>query len=454
MLHIYFAGAEVASHLNVLRSCGVERVAVSVSNLARQNPNTLKSWATRSRLDGLEWVLYADSPSVPVGPALEVLSGAEVIPECVTGPIDWYEGTWLANSDLMFLPSWDAADPMKLREYTESFDGVFLPDSVVDNPTAVRTAKAALNRLGMLGALTGRSKALERFDMLCSSAWWAVQKYGETQVWAGNRLVRLNSDDKRLKRERYASSMEELGVDVAKILTDDPTETVRCAVLSWMALESHIQRGHTAVSPEVANGSQPRSSTNVVPIAPGVVSPPAVTRHRMLPTIALSSAPMKVTDADGNEVEEVHNTIQVTPNSMRQCDTCSIALNCPGFVPHSACQYQIPVMLRTKGQLLAVLRSVTEIQTQRILMARFSEEINGAHDPDVGREMDRLFDMVEKWKEIEDNRDTVKLSLEAKGQGAELGVLSRLFGSQVGHNATLLEEPITSEEVIEEMTEE
>ena len=452
MLHIYFAGAEVGSHLALLRACGVERIAVSVSNLVRSHSN-LKSWATRSRLDGLEWVLYADSPSVPVGPALEVLSGAEVVPECVTGPVDWYEGTWLANSDLMFLPTWDAADPMKLREYTESFDGVFLPDAVVDNPTAVRTAKAALNRLGMLGALTGRSKALERFDMLCSSAWWAVQKYGETQVWAGSRLVRLNSDDKQMKRQRYAPAMEELGIDVAKILADDPTETVRCSVLSWLALEHHIQRGHTAGGSEVARTPQPANPSNVVPIQPGVASPPAVTRHRMLPVMSLSSSPMKVTDGDGNEVEEVHNTIQVTPNSMRMCDTCSIALNCPGHVPHSSCQYQIPVMLRTKGQLLAVLRSITEIQTQRVLMARFSEEINGAHDPDVGKEMDRFFNMVEKWKEIEDNRDTVRLSLEAKGQGAELGVLSRLFGSQVGHNATLLEDPITSEEVIEEMHE-
>ena len=412
-MQIFFAGAEVSSHLGVLRSCGVERVAVSVSNLVRQRVD-LKAWATRSRLDGLEWVLYADSQHVPVGPAMEILAGAEVAPECVTGPAEWYETTWLSDSDLMFLPTWDATDPGKLREYTETFDGVFLPDAVVDNPSSVRTAKAALNRLGVLGALTGRSKGLERFDMLCSSAWYAVQKYGETQVWVGNRLVRLNSDDKQGKRERYAPAMEELGLDVAKVLADDPTETVKLAVLSWMALEHHIARGHTTVSEVTRTGGTP-SSSNVVPITGGVASPPAIPRHKMLPVISLSSAPMKVTDAEGNEVEELHNTIAVSPNSMRQCDSCSIALGCPGFVPHSSCSYQIPVMLRTKGQLLALLRAMTEIQSQRILMGRFSEEINGAADPDVGREMDRLFSMVEKWKEIEDNRDTVRMTLEAKG---------------------------------------
>ena len=97
-----------------------------------------------------------------------------------------------------------------------------LPDSVVDNGIAVRTAKAALPTMGTLGGLTGRSKGVDRFDMLVSSSWWAVQKHGETQVWTGNRLVRLNADDKHLKRRRYAEAIEALGCDVGAVLADDP----------------------------------------------------------------------------------------------------------------------------------------------------------------------------------------------------------------------------------------
>ena len=55
-----------------------------------------------------------------------------------------------------------------------------------------------------------------RFDIVVSSAWWAVQKHGETQVWVGNRLVRLNAEDKHLKRQRYADSIEALGCDVSR----------------------------------------------------------------------------------------------------------------------------------------------------------------------------------------------------------------------------------------------
>jgi hypothetical protein len=282
-MQIYFAGAEVPSHLSVLRECGVERVAVNIANLARQSI-TLGNWATKNRLEGLEWVLYADSPNADVTPVLELLQNCEVAPEIITGPVNWYETTWLSNSDLLFLPTWDATDAAILRDYTQNYDGVTLPDSVVDNPTAVRQARASIPRLGQLAALTGRSKGIERFDTLVSSAWWAVQKFGETQVWASNRMVRLNSDDKRLKREKYAIAIEALGCDPQKLLDDDPVESVKCAVLSWMALEQHLVRGrvHTLSEVAISDSSIP---SNVVPIGPGVARPAPRTRHHLLPVM-------------------------------------------------------------------------------------------------------------------------------------------------------------------------
>ena len=159
-------------------------------------------------------------------------------------------------------------------------------------------------------------------------------------------------------------------------------------------------------------------------------------------------------DAEGNEVEERLPVISVTPESLRQCNTCALAIGCPMFTPNARCSYQIPVEIKTKTQLVGVLRAITEIQTQRILMGRFGEEVQGEHNPDLGKEMDRLFSMVERWRNIEDSRDTVKVTLEAKGDAqAGMGVLSRLFGAKVGQNATLLENPMTSDEIIQEMTE-
>lgn len=450
-MQLYFTGAEVSSHLSLLRSCGVTRIAVSITNLVRQF-NDLEHWATNERLRGMEWALYADSPGIPAGPALQVLQNAEVPPELVTGPVEWYEGTWLSNTDLLFLPIWDATDPSKLRDYTENYDGVLLPDSVVDNPTAVRQARASINRLGQLAALTGRSKGIERFDTLLSSAWFNVQRFGETQIWVGNRLTRLSAQDKSLKREKYKDSIAAMGVDPSLILMDDTAEVSRLAVLSWLALEQHLASGRHQMaqsSPPLVTSHLPAVSHTVVQPSGGVANGGSQGRHITLPVISSESTSVKITDDDGNEVDSQITTIRVAPEVLRSCNTCALAVSCPAHSPGAQCSYQIPVTLQSKPQLVGLLRAITEIQAQRVLMGRFSEEIQGERDPDVGKEMDRLFGMIAKWRDIEDNRDTIKMTLESKGDSqASMGVLSRLFGPKVGQNAVLLEDPIDSNEVI------
>jgi hypothetical protein len=98
------------------------------------------------------------------------------------------------------------------------------------------------------------------------------------------------------------------------------------------------------------------------------------------------------------------------------------------------------------------MQSMVELQTQRVLQARFAEEIAGQElTPEVGKEMDRLFNSMEKMRDIMDNRDTVKMTVEARGRS---GVLSRLFGDKVGTNAKMLAHPIDSEDVTDAILEE
>ena len=193
----------------------MHRVGVSISNLARHTAH-YDEWAATGRLNGMDWVVYADATTIPVAPVLELLHGAPTEPEAVIGPVGW-ANTWLGESDILFLPLWDGRDPSELREYLELYDGTVLPDSAVDNVQTVRTAKASLGTCSILGGLTGRSRGVERFDLLVSSAWWAVPKHGETQVWSNNRLVRLSAEDKHAKRQRYADDIEALGCDVSAV---------------------------------------------------------------------------------------------------------------------------------------------------------------------------------------------------------------------------------------------
>jgi len=456
-MHIYFAGIESPSHLALLKSCGVERVAVNINNLARFTGD-YGTWATKDRLGGLDWFCYADTHHCPAAPVLELLAGAEVACEAVAGPVTWAEDSWLNDSDVGFYPMWDGNSASVLRQYVEEYEGVMLPDVVVDNQAAVRTARAALPAMGQLAALTGRSKAIERFDTVVSSAWWAVRKHGETQIWAGNRLIRLNSEDKHLKRQRYADAIEALGCDVGLVLLDDPTETEKCAVLSWLKMEQHISSlGHKG--PLVTSAQPSNLPANVTPLH-GVASASPQPRHQALQMVtALANLPLMnvvdrqttVTDAEGNEVVESHTTIEVTGSSARQCSTCQLSAACPSFTPGSACAYQIPVVIKTKDQRQAVMTALMEIQTQRILMGSFSEQVLGTPDTQVGREIDRLFTIIEKAKAIEENTSKLRISVDANGdQGPTMGLISRLFGEQAGQNAKALDRPMMTDELIEE----
>ena len=76
-----------------------------------------------------------------------------------------------------------------------------------------------------------------------------------------------------------------------------------------------------------------------------------------------------------------------------------------------------------------MLQTLTEIQTQRVLMGNFVEQINGERDDQVGKEMDRLFKMFESLKEIEETQSqTLSIHMKQTGETNQSGAISRLFG--------------------------
>jgi hypothetical protein len=168
--------------------------------------------------------------------------------------------------------------------------------------------------------------------------------------------------------------------------------------------------------------------------------------------MGLQTLVVDLQDGEGNPIQEQHTLIESSAESLRQCNTCALALACPGHQVDSACSYNIPVVIRTKDQRQAVLRTLIEIQTQRIMMGSFAEQILGERDETVGKEMDRLFTMVEKWKTIEETTTKLQIGIQATGQDADgsLGMISRLFGSQAGANARVLDTPELSDEYVED----
>jgi hypothetical protein len=121
-------------------------------------------------------------------------------------------------------------------------------------------------------------------------------------------------------------------------------------------------------------------------------------------------------------------TVTSQSTSLRACDTCFVASNCPAFKPQSVCAFKLPVEVKTKEQLKSLINAIIEMQGQRVAFMRFAEEMNGGYaDPNVSQEIDRLFKLIKTVKELDDSREFIRMTVERQGSS---GVLSSIFGDK------------------------
>jgi hypothetical protein len=182
------------------------------------------------------------------------------------------------------------------------------------------------------------------------------------------------------------------------------------------------------------------------PRVPNIVTQVPEKRHAddrtLLPVLGvetITSIGSQHDDEQGNSIEidpERVDVMRYNANPLRQCNHCYLASRCPKFQENTECAFSLPIEIRTKDQLNAALRALVEMQVGRVMFARFAEELEGQGlDTTLSTEMDRVFAMVEKMKNLNDNRDLVRFEVEARGSS---GVLSRLFGQKAGEQARML----------------
>lgn len=445
MTNIYLAGAENPTHQSILASCGARKVSVNVSSLLRRR--TL-NWELDLPYGDWEWVAYCDGPA-----SLEdlqmVADLASKQPTWVIGPESWSE--WGTN----YLPLWNGEGELPTGPASRDI-GFVVTDRVFKDKSLNRRTMAARTAWNTLGAITGSTDiAIGKYDLIVSGAWWSVMKYGETQVWDGKKMHRYNADRKSEVRTRHSDHIAALGIDVDQVMLGNPDEVARLAVSSWQFYEDSLSGASVIAFPKSEVTIDEKNDIDFLGSDSKLVDTrPPEGRHRTaLPVIGMSAITSTERLGDGTEVIEEQAIIRTVSESIRSCDNCFLATSgCPGFQPGASCAYSIPVEIRSKDQLQAVMQAMIELQTQRVLQARFAEEITGQElTTEVGRELDRLFTSVEKMRDIMDNRDTVKMTVEARGRA---GVLSRLFGDRVGTNAKMLSHPIDSDDVIDAVIDE
>jgi hypothetical protein len=351
-----------------------------------------------------------------------------------------------------FLPVWHpkAGDKQvdDLYELGERFGKVGIAQTHLNG----RDLVLVLNRMASRG-IELHGLAMTKQDIMqavnwtsvSSTSWVSPQKYGSTFVWSHNQLKSYSKDQKEQARRKERFVIEAAGFDMEKILKDDPKELLRLSLWSWSQFVGSINaKSNRGVTTKVEMPEEDNLE-NYDDEVGGVIEPvrktlPTVNQRDpkqrvLIPLIDLEENLEKRRNPHSGELETVASPkLKSRSDSMRLCDTCFLAQKCPMFEENSTCAYDIPITIRTKDQAQALMDTLVEIQTQRVLFMKMAEDAEGGHaDPILSNEMDRLVKMAKTKHEME--QEGFSLTISAKQQG-QPGIVDKIFGS-MGDTSTL-----------------
>lgn len=487
-MRLFFQGGDAADHRKRLLNGGVKHIALSFHQLEKRIKKTAEwkladhfpddviilvdsgAFSAKGKEDWTEddWRSYVDRYCAFVEANLD---RADIITEFdgVSLGRDYIEDMREAYWDALditdkFMPVWheEHGGLAELTRLAEEYDRVAITNTALDNRRVMANrlnsliTKYGLKLHGL--AITKPDDILAvKFDSVSSTSWVSPMRYGDTIIWDGHKLRRYPVKYKEQSRKRNKRLFEKAGFDPEKIANDDPQEVVAMSIWSWLQFEEAMnkRKGLQVVADpseeeeddQIAStwaDEAPEPDPEVAPDEPATTPPrvrnlPALPAEDLPPLPVLGFERVGVLNEQGEQAGST-SVMRLGKGSVRQCDTCYVAATCPAMEPGSACKFGIPVEIRTKEQLMASMQAVIEMQMQRVAFARFSEELEGGYiDPNLSNEIDRFFGVIAKMREINDNRDFLKVQIETRG---DAGVLSRLFGEKNVQNAG---EPIDPE---------
>lgn len=340
-----------------------------------------------------------------------------------------------------FIPIWHSDNGLQnLRDLAEDYGRV----GIIQTSIGGRDLVPLLNKLAVAGTQL-HGLAMTKADIMqavkwtsvSSTSWITPQKYGDTIIWSHNQLKRYPKSMKDQARRKERPAFISGGFDLDKIKADDPKELLRVSLWSWEKLIESINRkqstGVTASMnfdeddftefDEGTVGDVVEKPKNRVPTA----IPRNPSEKRVIPFLDFNVDIEKKRNKTTGEMEDiVVPKVKMRSESMRICDTCFLASKCPMFEPNSTCAYDIPIVVRTKEQMQALMDTLVEMQAQRVLFMKMAEDAEGGYaDPNLSSEIDRLGKLIEKKHNIE--QEGFSLTVTAK-QSGEMSMVERLFG--------------------------
>lgn len=366
--------------------------------------------------------------------------------------------------DPNFMPIWhEEYGQQNLREMSSKWSNIGMSYETIESVTNLAGITRALSsqypvKFHALGVAKPDNLRQIPFETASTLAWTSPMRRGETIIWDGTKIARYPKKMKDQSRPRYKSVVEKAGLDFEKFKNDDIVEAAKVAVWSYQQLENAMDKKrpdlHVVDGGKVSDNTETPLMTSLMELGlPASDNKDVEVRKNVEPRDPQEVVPLPVfgyqmktivdQDETGRDVLKDVPIVHMQSASIRQCDTCFVASNCPAFKPQNMCAFNLPIEVKSKEQLKSLLTAIVEMQGQRVAFMRFAEEMNGGYsDPNTSQEIDRLLKLVKTIKELEEQRDYIKITAERQSSG---GVLSAIFGDKV-QALREFENPITEDQ--------
>jgi hypothetical protein len=488
---IIFGGVEIPSNRTLLEKSNVQNVMLSYWGLRKRGLPKTKPYLIGEHFFP-ETKVWVDSGAVQADKAnlsrRELEDYAADYEEFIALNYDRIEGWVEFDSTVLGLP-WiqqqRAAfenDPKMwvvwhkdysvalLQQWASSYSNIAIPNDAIEGVSslaAITRQLASQTDVKFHALATAKPDNLRQIPFTTAStlSWLSPMRRGETIIWDGSKLVRYPKRMKTQARPRYKAVLQRAGLDFDKFVSDDTLESTKVAVWSYLQLEKIMDKDKPDLRfikgdkpDKVADISDDTLYTSLMEMGIGssdisgsemrkVERKEVIQRDPQeivsMPVFGYEMKTVVEQDEDGRDILSQVPVVQSSSGTIRQCNTCFVASTCPAFEADHTCKFNLPVQVKTRDQLKSLLNAMIEIQGQRVAFMRFQEELNGGYaDPNTSQEIDRLFKLVKSVKELEENKEFIRITAERQTSG---GILSSIFGDRA-QALKEMEKPLSEEQ--------
>jgi hypothetical protein len=480
---IIFGGVEIPSNRTLLERSGVDNVILNYWGLRKRGlPKTklylidehfmpnMKVWldsgavqADKANLSREELEAYAADYQEFVALNYDRIEGWVEFDSQTMG-LRWIEEQRQAfDKDPKMWVVWhEKYSTGLLRKWLGEYENLAIPGEAVENVTnlagIIRGHQGKGARVHALAMAKPDNMRQIPFETVSTLSWLSPMRRGETIVWDNSKLARYPKKMKAQARPRYKSVVEKAGLDFTKFLEDDTLEATKVAVWSYLQLEKTMSKSNNHPwKPQVSDNSDDTLYTGLMETGIGSSNNSGSEMRKVERSEVVQRDPNEVIsmpvvgyqmktvvdNVDGHDVLKDVPVVQTNSASLRQCDTCFVAANCPAFKPQNTCAFSLPIEVKTPEQFKALNTALLEMQAQRVMFMRFAEELNGGYaDPNVSQEIDRYQKMLKNMKELDETKEFVQITASRQATG---GVLSAIFGDKA-QALKEMQKPISEEQ--------